>query len=503
VAAVFLHPEKELPMQKTAITLGLCLAFGIPAQAETGSPQSGLSRLCLESEKACAYYYGDGKLAFIENDSFDVDQYFDRIDLSKGNALIPAQNDYKKYGYINTKGQWVIQPQFNWAANFANGLAAVETERSITGDSYAYINTQGQIVIPTGPYYNIHDFADNGLATAQINKGDDVVFIDKQGNIMTTVRDSRGAKVFGNNGLVPLEAEDKNCRKKLWGYADTSGNFVIPPQFADAEAFASNGLAVAQPFDTNNCRKDIYASSSIKGYIDSRGHWVIPPQYEEAFAFLDNGLAAVKYNGKWGMIDRQGNWVLAPTITNKDIHNINVFSTNGLLTGHIDKEWASFNSKGEKIVFYEFICNGEVKVLKNRAGQILLPHGKSQKQICKNAKASQSPSRSESSSSDSGLVSASIFFEADIGWHFDTVSLEIPQGTIMNGGISKGETRWTFHVSRATNSPAGKYSYSYVLKSYNGSNYKSCSGSFNVKESGSGYVNIKANSDCDIFVYQN
>lgn len=491
-------------MQKTAITLGLCLAFGIPAQAETGSPQSGLSRLCLKKEEACAYYYGDGKLAFITNwDSISAGENFDQIDLSKGNALIPAQNDRKKYGYINTKGQWVIQPQFNWAANFANGLAAVEKERSITGDSYAYINPQGQTIIPTGPYYNVHDFADNGLATAQLNKGDDVVFIDKQGNIMTTVRDGHGAKVFGNNGLVPLEAKDKNCREKLWGYADTSGNFVIPPQFAEAEAFASNGLAVVQPFDTKNCGKDIYARSSIKGYIDSRGQWVIPPQYEEAFAFLDNGLAAAKYNDKWGMIDRQGNWVLAPTITNGATRNINVFSTNGLLTGYIgDDDYASFNSKGEKIVFIEKICNGEVAVIKNRAGQILLPHGKSQKQICKNAKASQSTSRSESSSSDSRLVTTSIFFDADIGWHFDTVSLEIPQGTIINGGIGKGETRWNFHVVSATknNSAAGKYSYSYVLKSYNGSNYKSCSGSFNVS---GGYVNIKANSDCNIFVHQN
>ena len=492
-------------MQKTAITLSLCLAFGIPAQAETGSPQSGLSRLCLESEKACAYYYGDGKLAFITNwDNIVVGERFDRIDLSKGNALIPAQNDYKKYGYINTKGQWVIQPQFNWAANFANGLAAVKTGRGPLATIYAYINTQGQIVIPDGQYYNIHDFADNGLAAVDVIGKDNVAFIDKQGNIVKFIENGTGAKDFGNNGLVPLEAEDKNCQKKLWGYADTSGNFVIPPQFEDAEAFASNGLAVAEPFDTKNCGKYIYATSSIKGYIDSRGQWVIPPQYEEAFAFLDNGLAAVKYNDKWGMIDRQGNWVLAPTITNKEIHNINVFSTNGLLTGHIDKEWASFNSKGEKIVFYETICNGEVEVIKNRAGQILLPHGKSQKQICKNAKASQSTSRSESSSSDSGLVSASIVFDADTGWYLDTVSLETPQGTFISDE-SKGESRRHFHVARATknNSIPGKYSYSYTLKSYNGSNYKSCSGSFNVKESGGGYVNIKANSNCNIFVYQN
>ena len=127
---------------------------------------------------------------------------------------------------------------------------------------------------------------------------DNVAFIDKQGNIVKFTENGTDAKVFGNNGLVPLEAKDKNCREKLWGYADTSGNFVIPPQFADAEAFASNGLAVAQPFDTKNCGKDIYTRSSIKGYIDSRGQWVIPPQYEEAFAFLDNGLAA-KRNKRW------------------------------------------------------------------------------------------------------------------------------------------------------------------------------------------------------------
>ena len=490
-------------MQKTAITLGLCLAFGIPAQAETGSPQSGLSRLCLESEKACAYYYGDGKLAFIENDSFDVDQYFDRIDLSKGNALIPAQNDRKKYGYINTKGQWVIQPQFYKAYNFSNGLAAVETGGGPLTTIYAYINTQGQIVIPDGQYYNLNDFADNGLAAVEIIGKDNVAFIDKQGNIVKSIENGKYAKVFGNNGLVPLRVEDKNCQQELWGYADTSGNFVIPPQFANAEAFASNGLAVAQPFDTKNCRKDVYASSSIKGYIDSRGQWVIPPQYEEAFAFLDNGLAAVKYNDKWGMIDRQGNWVLAPTITNKDIHNINVFSTNGLLTGHIDKEWASFNSKGEKIAFYEFICNGEVKVLKNRAGQILLPHGKSQKQICKNAKASQSTSRSESSSSDSGLRHVGLHFESDTGWEVDSVTLDPPQGAIITENKKVGSRYRIYLAPGVSNrSLAGKYAYSLVLKSNNG-DYKQCTGSFKLKNGGDGFTSINVSSvTCGGFVHQ-
>lgn len=100
-------------MQKTAITLGLCLAFGIPAQAETGSPQSGLSRLCLKKEKACAYYYGDGKLAFITNwDSISAGENFDQIDLSKGNALIPAQNDRKNTAISIPKGNGLSSRNF-------------------------------------------------------------------------------------------------------------------------------------------------------------------------------------------------------------------------------------------------------------------------------------------------------------------------------------------------------------------------------------------------------
>lgn len=312
------------------------------------------------------------------------------------------------------------------------------------------------------------------------------------------------AKDFGNNGLVPLEAKDENCREKLWGYADTSGNFVIPPQFADAEAFASNGLAVVQPFDTKNCGKDIYARSSIKGYIDSRGQWVIPPQYEEAFAFLDNGLAAVKYNDKWGMIDRQGNWVLAPTITNGASRNINAFNTNGLLTGYIgDDDYASFNSKGEKIVFIEKICNGEVAVIKNRAGQILLPHGKSQKQICKNAKASQSPSRSESSSSDSGLGHVGLNFESDSGWGVDSVTLDPPQGAMITKSDKVGSHYVIYLGPGVSNrSLAGKYAYSLVLKSNNG-NYKQCTGSFKLKNGGNGYTSISVSSvTCGASVYQ-
>jgi hypothetical protein len=41
--------------------------------------------------------------------------------------------------------------------------------------------------------------------------------------------------------------------------------------------------------------------------VDRSGTFVIPPEYEEIEAFDANGLARVKKNGRWGMVDEQGN----------------------------------------------------------------------------------------------------------------------------------------------------------------------------------------------------
>lgn len=46
------------------------------------------------------------------------------------------------YGYINTKGEVVIKPQFENAAQFSEGLAYFEK-----GGKYGFINLKGEIVI--------------------------------------------------------------------------------------------------------------------------------------------------------------------------------------------------------------------------------------------------------------------------------------------------------------------------------------------------------------------
>jgi hypothetical protein len=51
-----------------------------------------------------------------------------------------------KVGFINTKGEFVIKPQFDNAEDFQDGLALV-----MTSDAYGYVNAQGQMVWQRSP----------------------------------------------------------------------------------------------------------------------------------------------------------------------------------------------------------------------------------------------------------------------------------------------------------------------------------------------------------------
>ena len=111
----------------------------------------------------------------------------------------------------------------------------------------------------------------------------------------------------------------------MWGFKDSTGNWVIAPEFNFASQF-SEGLAgvcmngkwgyinpegeVAIP-----CRFDdaTYFSEKLAGackdgkwgFINRSGAMVIPFQYEEIRSFID-GLAPVKENDEWSFIDSCG-----------------------------------------------------------------------------------------------------------------------------------------------------------------------------------------------------
>jgi hypothetical protein len=100
------------------------------------------------------------------------------VDFSDGLAVVHVKtNDKVSAGYVNTKGELVIELKFEDARDFADGLAPVKTKAG-----WGYVNKTGAFAI--GPAFdNAHEFH-SGLA--RVNVGGKDAYIDKTGHFVWT-----------------------------------------------------------------------------------------------------------------------------------------------------------------------------------------------------------------------------------------------------------------------------------------------------------------------------
>ncbi|WP_369693173.1 WG repeat-containing protein [Capnocytophaga leadbetteri] len=181
------------------------------------------------------------------------------------------------------------------------------------------MNTEGKIII--NPQFEIASPFSDGLAL--IKKDNKFGFIDKTGKIVITPQFelaypfSEGKAAFFNG--------------KQWGYIDTNGSYVINPQFDSAYPF-SEGKAVffstknygyinekgtieinPQFDETTNFKEGLALSKQGKsyGYIGEKGNFEINPQFDMGYDFND-GIAFVNTAGKWGVINKKGKYIINP-----------------------------------------------------------------------------------------------------------------------------------------------------------------------------------------------
>jgi hypothetical protein len=200
------------------------------------------------------------------------------LDSSNTNLLIPEKSNEGKWGYKDASGVYRIQPQFDAAMRFSEGLAAVALHKKV-----GYIDTIGTMVI--SPQFVDGEAFHEGLAL-----------------VYTTW----GVNIFGTEGWDLFRRA---------GYIDRAGKIVIQPRLAENARDFSEGVAAFQP--------GLASPGNAKwGYLDKAGEWAIKPRFEIASDFSE-GLAAVKVSVgketgqeeptyKWGYIDHSGNFAIAP-----------------------------------------------------------------------------------------------------------------------------------------------------------------------------------------------
>jgi WG containing repeat len=187
---------------------------------------------------------------------------------------LDVKREGEKVGFADGTGKFRIQPVYDDALPFSDGLAAVEVH-----GRWGFVDTSGQEVIP--PIFKAAYYFRQGVASAETDEGN--VLINKDGTVLAKGFQQLTGVV--SEGRIPVSRGDK------YGYLDLRGNVAIPLIYELALSFG-NGMAPVK-------------KAGKWGYIDRDGQVVIPFKFDEADVFA-SGLAPARIGIETGFINRSG-----------------------------------------------------------------------------------------------------------------------------------------------------------------------------------------------------
>lgn len=222
----------------------------------------------------------DGKAAAVctLNGTF----YDAAFDVSEG--LIKIQKD-GLFGFVNTRGGVVVEPVYDSAENFSNGLALVcGTELP---NYYAYIGVNGAKVFDASTDYPNFGSFYNGCAQVENYEGK-IGFINRSGVQIAAPEYDSVISQFNSNGVAVVKNTD-GCF-----FIGQSGQKLVAEAFTDVRV--QDGFFAA----TNTHGKcALYNSAALQ---------VIEPLYDDML--VSQPYVYVKFNGAWGVTDTAGTAVL-------------------------------------------------------------------------------------------------------------------------------------------------------------------------------------------------
>jgi hypothetical protein len=225
---------------------------------------------------------------------------------SSSEDLKPVRTSRGKWGYVDNRNALVINPQFDSAKRFSEGLAP-----AALGKKFGYIDSTGRFVIE--PQFAYAEPFSEGLALVFLDWGINFLgraegftffvragYIDRTGKTLIKPRFVENARSF-SEGLAAFQAgTDYTHGQSKWGYLDKQGNWAIQPQFDIGDDFSEDLAAVSGHLQGRE--------GEYWGYIDKSGKIVIPLKFDRALPFAA-GLAKVKTSDGWRNIDKVGKFV--------------------------------------------------------------------------------------------------------------------------------------------------------------------------------------------------
>jgi hypothetical protein len=255
---------------------------------------------------------------------------------NKPELLFPFEKD-GKHGYLNEKGEVIIEPKFDLALYFSEGRALIAKsegfdEYDLPIFKYGYIDTKGDIIIPCR-FDQAYAFSE-GLAEVVIK--DSILFIDKNGKTELAFHSIANSEInvypeyYGyyyydhgfKDGTAPLVVNNKV------GFINKKGEFVIEPLYNGLGSFEQamvvnpieNGIVKLSPA-TSLGYYSYYINKEGKAYFEPRPlilpnkdmalRYQIPSKNCQPDSFgIYSAPVFLKYTGKKEKVKgKKGEWI--------------------------------------------------------------------------------------------------------------------------------------------------------------------------------------------------
>lgn len=217
-----------------------------------------------------------------------------------------------KWGYIDTTGTLVIDPQYQQANPFSEGYALVKNMQGET----TVIDRTGEVQCPwerivqasntvRGGVYVCSDGSNDGKYGLRRVDGTWAVYpkysfhdiVAENGYYRLAVGQRYRIYLTATDELLDSKfVELRSATEDILTAHTNSGYHIIHLQTGEISPAVLNlGLYGEGLFSAGT----LYGNKI--GFVDANGEWVITPQFEEVLPFSE-GVAAVKVDGKWGYI---------------------------------------------------------------------------------------------------------------------------------------------------------------------------------------------------------
>lgn len=239
--------------------------------------------------------------------------------------LLPFVSKSNAWGFINSRGEWLVPPRYQAASHFIDDLALVKSQQGI-----GFIDRQGREVIPC-QFFDSLGFWEGYAAVAIASERTGVKWglIDRRG-----IWAIQPAYDF----LGPLFQGRSRCNVQgRWGYVDGKGEAVLSPVFDWAGDYI-DGIARVQ--EVSHILRTYY--------IDLKASPIGPLSFENGEDFC-NGVAGIYEGGKWGLLNSQGIVLISPRYA-----AIGEYSEGKLPVSSDGNAWLYVDSQGTRCIAASF-----------------------------------------------------------------------------------------------------------------------------------------------------